>query len=97
MGLDRLRLPHSEPKKGREGDEIMNNEKIVLDVVGMTCPSCVRHVTAALAEVEGVTKVEVRLREGKVLVQYDPEVAQVNTLQEALREAGYESAPNVAA
>jgi copper chaperone len=75
----------------------MNNQEIVLDVVGMTCPSCVRHVNAALAEVEGVAKVEVRLRDGKVVIQYVPDVAEVSTLVEALREAGYESAPNRAA
>jgi copper chaperone len=75
----------------------MSNKEIVLEVAGMTCPSCVRHVSAALTEVEGVTKVEVRFRNGKVLVQYDPSVAKVETLVEALREAGYESTPSAAA
>jgi copper chaperone len=75
----------------------MNNKEILLDVLGMTCPSCVRHVNVALAELEGVAKVDVRLRDGKVLIQYDPDVLNVNTLQEALREAGYESATSAAA
>jgi copper chaperone len=75
----------------------MNNKEILLDVLGMTCPSCVRHVNVALAELEGVAKVDVRLRDGKVLIQYDPDVVNVNTLQEALREAGYESATSAAA
>jgi copper chaperone len=75
----------------------MNNEKILLDVLGMSCPSCVRHINAALAELDGVAKVEVRLRDGKVLVQYDSEAVSVSTLIEALRDAGYESAPSVAA
>jgi copper chaperone len=75
----------------------MNNKETLLDVMGMSCPSCIRHVNAALADIEGVAKVEVRLRDGKVLVQHDPAVANVNTLIEALREAGYESTPSVAA
>jgi copper chaperone len=75
----------------------MNNEEILLDVMGMTCPSCVRHVNLALAEVEGVAKVDVRLRDGKVLIRYDSDVVNVSTLREALREAGYESAANAAA
>jgi copper chaperone len=75
----------------------MNNKEILLDVLGMTCPSCVRHVNVALAGLEGVAKVDVRLRDGKVLIQYDPDVVNVNTLQEALREAGYESATSAAA
>lgn len=75
----------------------MNNKETLLDVVGMTCPSCVRHVNAALAEIEGVAKVEVRLRDGKVSVQYDPAVVTLGALIEALREAGYESEPSAAA
>jgi copper chaperone len=75
----------------------MNNKETVLDVMGMTCPSCVRHVNTALADIEGVAKVEVRLRDGKVSIQYDPEVVPLNTLIEALREGGYELAPSVAA
>lgn len=75
----------------------MNRKEVVLDVMGMTCPSCIRHVNAALSDLEGVAKVEVRLRDGKVTVQYDPQVVQVSALTEALREAGYESGPSVAA
>ena len=75
----------------------MNNKEIVLEVMGMTCPSCVRHVNAALADLDGVGKVEVRLRDGKVVVQYDPERVQVSALIEALSEAGYESTPSAVA
>ena len=75
----------------------MNNKETLLDVMGMSCPSCIRHVNAALADIEGVAKVEVRLRDGKVLVRHDPAVANVNTLIEALREAGYDSTVSAAA
>lgn len=75
----------------------MSYKETLLDVMGMSCPSCIRHVNAALAEVDGVAKVEVRLRDGKVLIQHDPEVVNVSTLIEALREAGYDSTPSVAA
>lgn len=69
----------------------------LLDVVGMSCPSCVSHINHALRDVEGVSKVEVRLREGKVLVQHDASAAPVGSLIEALREAGYESSTTAAA
>jgi copper chaperone len=75
----------------------MNTKQTVLEVLGMTCPSCVRHVNAALTAIDGVTKVDVRLRDGKVVVEHDPSVASVSTLVEALRDAGYESAPSIAA
>jgi copper chaperone len=75
----------------------MNNKETLLDVEGMSCPSCIRHVNAALADIEGVVKVEVRLREGKVLVWHDTAAANVNILIEALREAGYDSTVSAAA
>ena len=62
----------------------------LLNVEGMTCPSCIRHVTAALEDVEGVTGVEVKLREGKVTVKHVAG-AKVVAFIGALKEAGYES------
>lgn len=63
----------------------------MLDVLGMSCSSCVHHVGQALREVEGVTEVEVRLREGKVRVRHDPNEAPLERLIAALRDAGYEA------
>ena len=70
----------------------MSNEReTVLVVDGMTCHSCVRHVTAALEDVDGVEKVEVKLKEGTALVRFDAAEATIDQLIEAVREAGYES------
>ena len=66
-------------------------KETVLNVQGMTCASCVRHVNAALSEIDGVRQVSVQLREGRVVVQHDPSAAPVASLVDALREAGYES------
>lgn len=69
------------------------NEEIILNVEGMSCPSCVRHIDDALREVKGVREVNVQLERGQVRVRHDSEAATVNALVEALRNAGYESAP----
>lgn len=69
----------------------------ILDVAGMTCPSCIRHIHTALHELEGVEKVVVRLTDGKVLVHHDGHKATTAHLIAALREAGYESTPAAAA
>lgn len=63
-----------------------------LAVEGMTCPSCVARVSRALHEVDGVTAIDVRLREGTVIVKHDDEAA-VGALVDALWEAGYPSSP----
>ncbi len=72
------------------------NESL-FDVMGMTCHSCVRHIDHALRELAGVTKVEVLFREGKVRVQHDASEAPIESLIEAMREAGYESTVAAAA
>ena len=73
------------------------NEQTVLDVQGMSCPSCIRHIQEALNEVEGVSTVDVRLADGQVMVKHDPESASIGKLVEALRYAGYESSLSKAA
>jgi copper chaperone len=70
----------------------MTQKETLLKVDGMSCGSCVHHVDVALKDVDGVSKVDVRLRQGQVLVQHDADTA-VESLVKALAEAGYESAP----
>ena len=57
-----------------------------LQVEGMTCASCVRHVNAALVPIAGVAEVSVDLAAGRVKVSGD---ADVPALLAALQEAGY--------
>ncbi len=60
-----------------------------LAVEGMTCHSCVAHVRRALLDLDGVELVDVKLKEGKVLVRHDAGAAPIPQLVEALAEAGY--------
>lgn len=59
------------------------------EVQGMSCGSCVRHVTAALKEIEGVNQVEVKLREGQVVVWHDATRVAPKQVIRALAEVGY--------
>jgi copper ion binding protein len=68
----------------------MTRHATVLSIPGMSCASCVRHVTTALGAVPGVSKVDVQLKSGMVFVQHDAE-APVGHLTQALLDAGYES------
>jgi copper chaperone len=62
-----------------------------LQVDGMSCQSCVRHVREALEPLAGVTHVRVELEPGRVQVEHDPEQVSVTALIEAIRDAGYEA------
>jgi Cu+-exporting ATPase len=65
-----------------------------LNIQGMTCNNCARHVTEALRETPGVARASVSLEENRATVTWreDAEAAP-DKLISALREAGYEGAP----
>lgn len=82
------------PSNLRIKEKTMSKEReTVLNVAGMTCMSCVRHVDRALRDIPGVSAVEVRLSEGEVLVKHDAEQASIEAMSDALREEGYEATP----
>lgn len=59
--------------------------KLILEIDGMSCSNCVRHVEAALLDFDGVDVLEVEV--GRAVV--DTEVDE-DTLRDALEEVGYE-------
>ncbi len=56
----------------------------------MTCASCVSHVEKALGKVPGVGSAKVNLATETATVQYDPEHAGLDSLANAVKEAGYQ-------
>ena len=60
-----------------------------LPVQGMTCDNCVRHVEGALRGVEGVASVDVSLQQRQATVDFDPDVASLETMAGAVAESGY--------
>ncbi|QIB50299.1 heavy-metal-associated domain-containing protein [Pseudomonas sp. OIL-1] len=59
---------------------------VFLQVEGMNCGSCVKHVTKALNEVPGVNDVAVDLDAGRATVEGS---ADSSALTAALKDAGY--------
>ena len=62
-----------------------------LNVTGMTCMNCVRHVEKALQQVTGVEQVKVDLGAGTAEVQHAAS-ASLASLVAAVEEEGYEVA-----
>jgi P-type Cu+ transporter len=65
-------------------------EAITLGVQGMTCAACQAHVERALRETAGVSSASVNLMTHSARVEYEPGVARLESLFDAVREAGYE-------
>ncbi|MCM3667145.1 copper ion binding protein [Mesobacillus subterraneus] len=66
-------------------------EKIVLKVNGMTCGHCAGKVEKALKSLQGVEVAKVDLKKETAKVKYDESIQTIDGLNEAVREAGYES------
>ena len=62
-----------------------------INVTGMTCQNCVRHVSQALSALPGVRSANVDLDSGSASLDTDREIPRTE-LQSALDEAGYELA-----
>jgi len=59
---------------------------VELEVKGMTCGSCVKHVTKALQAVPGVTHVEVDLANGRARVDCDLQAGEAPLIAALARE-----------
>ena len=57
----------------------------------MSCQHCVKTVTDALTELEGVQRAKVNLRKGEAIVHFDVSHTTIDLLTEAITEAGFES------
>lgn len=70
----------------------MNEEQQTeLAVEGMICRLCILRIKRTLSEVEGVSGVQVKLAEGKVIVLHEGRRADKDAMVEALQYAGYEA------
>jgi Cu+-exporting ATPase len=69
----------------------MTDEKqLTLPVLGMTCANCVASVERNAKKVAGVNDAVVNFASEKVLLKYDPAVAQPEAIIERIHRAGYE-------
>lgn len=57
-------------------------------IEGMSCKHCVKHVTEALEELEGVKDVKVSLENNNAIVEVDN--VNDDTLKNAVEEVGYD-------
>ena len=60
-----------------------------LEILGVSCDTCVRDVTASLNALEGVVHVQVDLERNTAVVEHLPSYADESALVAAVRRAGY--------
>ena len=61
----------------------------VLNIEGMVCMNCVKHVDKALREIQGISDVAVHLESGSAQIQISQDVPD-DMLKTAIEDAGYQ-------
>ena len=66
-------------------------EKVTLNISGMTCANCVRRIEEGLRKQSGVLKANINFATEKASIEYDAGVVDIKTLQDKVRDLGYEA------
>lgn len=69
----------------------VQEEKVILDIIGMTCAACANRVEKGLVKIDGVTNATVNLATEKASVEYIPGQTNIDQLIAAVKKAGYEA------
>lgn len=70
-------------------NEMNEVKKMIVNVDGMSCNNCAKHVKNALEDIEGVSEAIVNLEKKNVEVSYQGDIDE-KVIRDAINEAGYE-------
>jgi Cu+-exporting ATPase len=63
--------------------------RIVLDIGGMHCATCVQTIEKRLPKLEGVLYATINLAAEKAIIDYDPNLVDQKTIEDAISDVGY--------
>jgi len=69
----------------------LEEEEVVIQIVGMTCSACATGVAASLRRVKGVIEAEVSIEPPEAHIRFDPSETSAEALVEAIEDLGYEA------
>lgn len=62
---------------------------VTLNIEGMTCEACAKGIERSLVSIKGVRKANVEYKQGRAVVEYNPEIAQPKAFVERINESGF--------
>lgn len=69
----------------------VKGERVQLGITGMTCSGCVKHITAALKNTQGVRYIRVTLKPPRASITYDAKQTNIQKLIAAIDASGYKA------
>jgi len=73
----------------------MKEKEVVLQILGMTCPSCAQGIEAGLARLEGVIEARVNFPAKEAIVRFDEEKITLDKVKAAIKRGGYEAVEQI--
>jgi copper chaperone len=64
--------------------------QLTLKVNGMSCSHCVNAVENSVGKLEGVRSVKVRLNDGQVDIEFNPDAVKLNQIIDTIEDQGYD-------
>ncbi len=69
---------------------MFGNQKITLQIEGMSCQQCVQAVTEALTSLAGVRSVKVDLSQDRAVVKFAAKQVEVSQMKDVVDQAGFQ-------
>ncbi|AND43005.1 heavy metal translocating P-type ATPase (plasmid) [Cytobacillus firmus] len=69
----------------------VQEEKVQLDIIGMTCAACATRVEKGLKKVEGITSATVNLATEKAIIEFIPGNTNIEQIIAAIKKVGYDA------
>jgi len=73
----------------------MKEKEVVLQILGMSCPSCSEGIQASLARMEGIVEAKVNFASREAIIRYDEEKISLDKIRAAIKRGGYEAVEQV--
>ncbi len=69
-------------------------EKLIIDIVGMSCGACAVGIELTLTKKKGVKSAKVSLIERMAVIEYDPALVAASDIAKAVSDLGYIGSSN---
>jgi Cu+-exporting ATPase len=73
----------------------MKEKEVILQILGMSCPSCSEGIQTGLARMDGVIEAKVNFASKEAIVRFDEDKISLDKIKAAIKRGGYEAVEHV--
>ena len=73
----------------------MKEREVILQILGMSCPSCSEGIQSGLARLDGIIEAKVNFASKEAIVRFDEDKVSLEKIKAAIKRGGYEAVEQV--